>query len=220
MMPPAKEGMDIPMPSRLILILCALLLVSVLTIAVLIGIITNRDATGQHSRDLANIQSVLSPFMKQYTTQYDALNTDRSRLQSELDKAKVSLADAQKSINVAQVKAGDLESRNQQFVTEVYNLKVSLQSATNERAAEVGNLKAALQNAANDRAAFEKKFLQSQNTLFETQGLMAKLQTSQDELNAKLTKVNARTDPTVALSPTADQVTFYKVWDTWWLIWH
>jgi len=103
---------------------------------------------------LLSVSKVLEPFLTDYEQRYETLNSERVQLQSKLDAATKELATIEASGEAASV----------------------LKSRVSQQQSEIGVLKASLQNAVNDSASWQQKFLQSQNTVGETQRSLARLQ--------------------------------------------
>jgi len=152
------------------------------------------NVSSSEEQVLSSVRKVLDPFLADYRQRYEVLDTEKVKLQAELDTAKQELATLKASKETVSV----------------------LKSQVSQQQSEVGGLKASLQNAVNDSASWQQKFLQSQSTLGGTQRLLADSQRYYSELHSKLSVVNSRESDTVNGFTTEERVAFYKVWDKWW----
>jgi len=145
---------------------------------------------------LASVTKVLEPFLADYEQRYNTLNTEKGKMQTELEATKQALATVKAS--------GETVSMFKSQVT--------------QQQSEIGSLKAQLQNALNDGVSWQQKFYQSQATVGETQSLLVESQAEYGKLYSKLSVVDGRASDTVNGFTADEKATFYKVWDKWWTL--
>lgn len=143
---------------------------------------------------LASVNKVLAPFLADYEQRYDALNTEKVTLQSDLDATKQEMASIKASEETVSV----------------------LKSQVSQQQSEIGSLKAALQNAINDSASWQQKFNQSQYTVGVTQKQLVDSQASFSQLYSQLSAIDSHTSDIVNGFTAEERTVFYKVWDEWW----
>ena len=151
------------------------------------------------AQDLKNIQTVLTPFMKQQTAQYNDMSAKYDSLQKENTQLQASLTEAQKTSSGYRSELAGMKADNKNFSAEIVALRTSLQ------------------NAVNEKSNLSLKVSQSQLTVAELQQFINDSNNEYDKLISLLNSVDDRTNIVVNNFTEEERVIFYEVWDKWWL---